>query len=148
MLEFDEAPKGLERLIYASRSVTAGGAGLSEQVRIIIAKSIHKNRLADITGFLTFCGDQFLQLLEGPAGAVEETFARISQDDRHADVTVIARGPVERRLFRDWNMAQHQVTTADQTLLTRAGLAQFTPNGLDEVGALKLLTGLGARFVR
>lgn len=148
MLEFDDVPKGLERLIYASRSIKAGGAGLSEQVRIITAKSIHNNRLADITGFLAFGGDRFLQLLEGPAGEIDATFARIQGDSRHVDLSVIARGEAERRLFRDWNMAQHQVSEADKGVLASAGLTTFTPSDLDEAGALKVLTALGARYVR
>jgi hypothetical protein len=148
MLEFDAAPKGLVRLIYASRWTKTGGPGLAEEVRIITAKSIHNNRLVDITGFLAFGGDRFLQLLEGPANAVDTTFGRIRSDSRHANVTVIAREPAERRLFRDWNMAQHQVSAADKSVLAAAGLAAFTPDVLDEVGAMKVLTGLGGRHLR
>jgi hypothetical protein len=148
MFEFDDAPKGLARLIYASRSAKTGGAALSEQVRIITAKSIHNNRLADITGFLAFGGDRFLQLLEGPAGEVDATFERIRGDDRHTDVIVIARAPVERRMFRDWNMAQHHVSAMDQGLMAEAGLKAFMPDQLDEAGALKLLGGLGGRYRR
>ena len=148
MLEFDAAPKGLLRLIYASRWAKAGGAGLAEEVRIITAKSIHNNRLVDITGFLAFGGDRFLQLLEGPANEVDATFGRIRSDSRHADVVVIARGAAERRLFRDWNMAQHQVSAADRSALAAAGLAAFTPEVLDEAGAMTVLTALGGRYRR
>ncbi|WP_165188138.1 BLUF domain-containing protein [Caulobacter soli] len=148
MFEFDDAPKGLARLIYASRSTQPGGPGLSEQVRIITAKSIHNNRLANITGFLAFGADRFLQLLEGPVGEIDATFERIRHDDRHTDLVVIGRAPVERRMFRDWNMAQHQVSAVDQGLLADAGLTAFAPDQLDEDGALKLLGGLGGRYRR
>ena len=148
MWEIEAASKGLVRLIYASRWAKAGGAGLAEEVRIITAKSIHNNRLVDITGFLAFGGDRFLQLLEGPAGEVDTTFGRIRSDSRHADVTVIARGQAERRLFRDWNMAQHQVSAADKSVLAAAGLKAFTPEVLDETGAMEVLTALGGRHRR
>ena len=54
MLQFDDAPKGLVRLIYASRSVSADGAG--EAVRTILVKSMHNNRLAAITAEAMFAG--------------------------------------------------------------------------------------------
>jgi hypothetical protein len=148
MLEFDDAPKGLARLIYASRSRDRGQGGFSEIVRTILLKSIHNNRMAAITGFLVTGDGRFLQLLEGPVGEIDATFARILLDDRHVDISVISRGPVERRLYRDWNMAQHQIVAADQGLLARAGLEAFTPDALDEAGALAILTGLGARYLR
>ena len=148
MLEFEATPKGLARLIYASRATDAASPGFAERVQAITVKSIQNNRLADITGFLVFGGDRFLQLLEGPAGEVEATFARINQDARHVDVTLIAQGAAERRLFRDWNMAQHQIGAADQGLLAETGLATFQPDALDETRALKVLTTLGGRYLR
>ena len=148
MLEFDEAPQGLVRLIYASRLAGTAEPGFSERVQAITAKSIQNNRLVDITGFLVFGGDRFLQLLEGPAGEIETTFARIGRDGRHTDVTIISQGAAERRLFRDWNMAQHQVSASDQGLLAEVGLSRFTPEVLDEAGALKILGELGGRYRR
>ncbi len=148
MIEFDEAPRGLTRLIYASRSTETNATSLAESVRAILVKSIHNNRMADITGFLVCGGDRFLQLLEGPAGEVDRTFERITRDPRHADIVVINKAPAERRMFRDWNMAQHQVTAADQPLLAQAGLEAFTPEALDEAGAIKIMTTLGGRYLR
>lgn len=148
MIEFDEAPRGLTRLIYASRSTEKDATSLVESVRTILVKSIHNNRLADITGFLICGGDRFLQLLEGPVGEVASTFERIRQDPRHADITVIDKAPAERRMFRDWNMAQHRVTAADQPLLAQAGLATFMPEALDETNAIKIMTSLGQRHLR
>ena len=147
MLEFDDAPKGLARLIYASRAVDAVAAS-SEQVRTILLKAIQHNRVAAITGVLVVGNGRFLQCLEGPAGEVETTFARIRQDSRHTDIVVIARGPAERRLFRDWNMAQHQVAATDQSLLAELGLDHFTPEVLDEAQALRVVTTIGARYLR
>ena len=148
MIELDEAPRGLTRLIYASHSTEKNAANLADSVRAILVKSIHNNRMADITGFLVCGGDRFLQLLEGPAGEVESTFERITQDPRHADIVVIDKALTERRVFRDWNMAQHQVTAADQPLLAQAGLATFTPDALDETSAIKIMTTLGGRYLR
>lgn len=148
MIDFEDEPRGLTRLIYASRSTEKTAAGLAESVRAILVKSIQNNRTADITGFLVCGADRFLQLLEGPAGDVASTFARIRQDPRHTDMTVITNIPAEWRMFRDWNMAQHQVTDAEQALLAQAGLETFTPDALDETGAIKIMTTLGGRYLR
>jgi hypothetical protein len=127
MLEFDDAPKGLARLIYASRSPSPG-PGFSEDVRAILLKSIHNNRMAAITGFLVTGEGRFLQVLEGPVAEVEAT--------------------AERRLFRDWNMAQHQLVAADQGALNQAGLDGFTPDRLDPERAIWLLKKFGALYLR
>ena len=147
MLEFDDAPKGLMRLIYASRALSVGG-DLAEQVRAILVKSIHNNRLAAISGFLVVGEGRFLQVLEGPAAEVEATFGRVSQDPRHDDLVVIAKGPADRRLFRDWNLAQHLISAADQPMLAELGLSSFTPDILSEDQALRVLTTFGGRHRR
>ncbi len=149
MLEFDnDGPKGLVRLIYASRVREPGRGDLSEMVRAILLKSIHNNRLAAVTGLLVIGEGRFLQLLEGPATEIDATFGRIQGDDRHDEVAVIGRGAFERRLFRDWNMAKHQIVAADRSLLAKVGLTAFTPEALDETRALTLLTAFGAQHLR
>jgi hypothetical protein len=148
MLEFGDASQGLVRLIYASRARDPARGGFPELVRTILLKSIHNNRMVAVTGFLVAGEGRFLQLLEGPAGDVERTFQRIRGDDRHGDVHVISRGVAERRMFRDWNMAQHQIVAADRSVLAKVGLTAFDPDGLDEARALTLLTTLGAQHLR
>ena len=146
MIEFEDRPGGLVRLIYASRSIS--GAVSREVATTIVAKSIQNNRVSDITGLLVIGGDRFLQVLEGPAGEVEQTFARVSQDPRHTDVTTIANGPGDKRLFRDWNMAHRQLGPDDTGALNAVGLEAFTPEGLDEERALKLLKTLGQAHLK
>jgi hypothetical protein len=148
MLEFDDASKGLARVIYASQSRDVERGAFAELVRTVLVKSIHNNRLAAVTGFLVAGEGRFLQLLEGPVAEVEVTFERIQRDERHFDISVISHGAVERRLFRDWNMGQHRIVAADQDVLAKAGLATFAPQGLDEAGAVTLLTTLGGRYLR
>lgn len=148
MLEFDNTPRGLTRLVYASRARGAEGEELVELVRRVLVKSIHNNRMSDVTGFLVSGEGQFLQLLEGPAGEIETTFERIRRDERHDEIAIISRGTVGRRLFRDWNMALHSIGAADQGVMAKAGLETFTPGALDEAAALVILTTLGAQHLR
>lgn len=146
MLEFEESRKGLRRLIYSSRFTGQGEFG--EEVRTIINASIQNNRLVDVTGFLLAGEGLFLQWLEGPATAVEETYTRIAQDKRHADLVNLDDGPAERRRFRDWNMGQHRLGVADQALLSDVGLEVFNPAGLDADRAERLLLRAGERYLK
>jgi len=147
MTQDDQGRGGLHRLIYASR-FTGAERDFDEVLRKIIARSIQNNRLDDVTGFLVAGEGRFLQLLEGPAGAVEVTYARIGQDPRHADLAVIHSDRAQRRLFRDWNMGQRRISEADRTLLAEAGLSSFDPASLDAAAAEKLLTTAGGRHLR
>ncbi len=140
------ARRGLYRLVYASRAVHP--EQLDETLRAVVARSIQNNRVDDITGFLAAGEGRFLQVLEGPGQTVAEAFARIGHDPRHDEIVLIADGPAERRLFRDWNMGQRRLEAEDASALSEVGLEHFTPAGLDEERALRLLTTLGARHLR
>ncbi len=147
MTDADTAPRGLLRLVYASR-FTGADRDLDETLRSILAKSIQNNRLVNVTGFLVAGEGRFLQLLEGPADAVQATYDRIAQDSRHADLAVISSGPADRRLFRDWNMGQHRLGAADAALLAEVGQETFDPARLDAETAVRLLTTAGGRHLR
>ncbi|CTQ48539.1 Blue light-and temperature-regulated antirepressor YcgF [Jannaschia donghaensis] len=62
------------------------------------------NERDGITGALVCRHDVYLQMLEGPADKVDETYMRIEQDDRHANMTRILRRDASERLFGDWAM--------------------------------------------
>ena len=147
MTDIDAAPRGLFRLVYASR-FTGADRDLDEALRSILAKSIQNNRWVDVTGFLVAGEGRFLQLLEGPTDSVQATYERIARDPRHADLAVIASGPADRRLFRDWNMGQHRLGAADAALLAEAGQQTFEPAGLDPEVAVRLLAAAGGRHLR
>lgn len=70
----------------------------------ILTASRRNNAAAGITGMLLFCGDNFLQVLEGDAAAVDATFERIGRDRRHRKVDVLLRQPAAARLFGEWSM--------------------------------------------
>lgn len=138
--------QGLYRLIYASRATDP--AALHDTLRIVVSKSIQNNRLDNLTGFLAAGEGWFLQLLEGPGQMVADAFSRIGRDPRHDEIRLIADGPADTRLFRDWNMGQHELGADDTASLSEIGLERFAPASLDEARALRLLTKLGARYLR
>ncbi len=92
------------QLVYISSPV-----GLSAgDIAGILAASRRNNARAGITGLLYADGTRFLQALEGPEDAVEETFARIKRDPRHRALVSLSRKNVEHREFGNWEMAERR----------------------------------------
>ena len=95
----------LRRLVYYSRNRTGGAEAMDGTVRAILAASRANNARVGVTGALMFNAGCFAQVLEGPGEAVESTFERIQQDERHGEVSLLAFETVQARLFTDWSMA-------------------------------------------
>jgi len=90
----------LVQLTYASRPF-----GFNEAILAGILLDARRCNTRDgITGALIARQDLFLQLLEGPAEAVDAAYQRISRDDRHIEVRRLTRRDVNVRLFPDWAM--------------------------------------------
>lgn len=90
----------LHRLVYASRPF-----GFSEEIlNGILVQARHCNALSGLTGALICRADIYLQLLEGPDAALEQTYARIMGDDRHLEVQRLIYEPAQERLFPSWHM--------------------------------------------
>jgi hypothetical protein len=95
----------VHRLVYYSRNRLAhfderGAADIAQ----ILETSRINNAAVGVTGALMFNAGYFAQVLEGPQEAVEATFERIQQDQRHGDVSLMSFEPAERT-FADWSMA-------------------------------------------
>ncbi|MEE7457241.1 blue light sensor protein [Methylorubrum populi] len=106
--------RDLCRLVYYSRNRVAGApTAMDETIRGILAVSRVNNARVGVTGALMFNAGCFAQVLEGPSEAVETTFERIQQDERHGEVSLLALEPVEERLFTDWSMAYVGASQAD-----------------------------------
>ena len=73
-------------------------------LRLIRDAGLRHNEPAGVYGVLLYRDGTFLQLLEGPRGAVEETFARIRTDPRHTDVRVLYEGPCTAPIYTHYNM--------------------------------------------
>lgn len=101
----------LYRLLYCSRNViaqvipTADKADIEREVRAILETGRKHNQTDHVTGALLLTASGFAQVLEGYREPVERTFERISADPRHADVSVLAFTPIERRSFPQWPLA-------------------------------------------
>jgi hypothetical protein len=54
---------------------------------------------------LLYRDGNFLQVLEGPASAVDTLVDKIKRDSRHHGLILMSRRGIEERQFADWQMA-------------------------------------------
>ena len=90
----------MKQIIYHSRPFGFDEAMLSG----ILLQARRNNARDGITGALICRQELYLQLLEGPEQAIDRLYAKIAQDDRHADVQVAYAAMVEARMFPGWEM--------------------------------------------
>src|SRR4051812_14067975 len=90
----------MKQLIYRSQPFGFDEAMLAG----ILSDARRCNRRDDITGALICRHDLYLQLLEGPARAIEAAYARIAVDPRHCDIRLLFADTISERLFPHWEM--------------------------------------------
>ncbi|HOO21059.1 MAG TPA: BLUF domain-containing protein [Kiritimatiellia bacterium] len=104
------------RLSYVSRlSRDTGPDALGK----IMETSRRNNKPLGITGALCYSPRGFLQILEGPAGPVNELFRRIVQDKRHSNVTLLEYVHIPFRDFENWSMAYIRADEITRSLLRK-----------------------------
>lgn len=70
----------------------------------ILVRAWHNNKRDEISGALICRHDLYLQLIEGPDGAIDALYAKILVDDRHCDIRLLLSDTVEQRIFPEWTM--------------------------------------------
>lgn len=100
----------LYEVLYVS--VLAPGVSVST-VAAIAGHARAANAQRGITGLLVFDGNCFCQQLEGMQKDVLSTMARIDQDPRHVQVSVVHQGRLAERRFSNFSLAFSPVEDAD-----------------------------------
>ena len=135
-----DASHALHRMIYVSQASPETAERFDAAVEDIIGRSQANNAAVDLSGLLLAAGGWFVQVLEGPRGAVSTTFARIGRDNRHGAVEILQSGPVDGRLFARWSMVARTLSPNAAPLMeAMAGAGAFEPKVLDASAALRLL---------
>lgn len=130
----------LHSLVYVSR--LSPGLGETDIAHILQSARRHNAR-NQITGFLAFTGDNFLQVLEGPPLTVTQTLGYILQDRRHVDSELLSFQPIHGRRFPSWSMGYAAVATLHEPLIRRyCGDATLSAATITAEGALDLLVAL------
>lgn len=98
------------QVVYVSEGVPSiTGIVLDE----ILSKARVYNAKQDLTGFLTYDGTSFCQLLEGPKEALYTLMERIERDPRHDSIVRIWSAYGERFLPH-WSMHHERFAHADE----------------------------------
>lgn len=120
----------LYEVLYVS--VLAPGVPVSA-VAAIAGHARAANAQRGITGLLVFDGNCFCQQLEGMQKNVLSTMARIDQDPRHVQVSMVHQGPLTARRYSNFSLAFSTLENPD--LLTDLAL-------LDGAAALQAFQSL------
>ena len=97
----------LLQIIYASASAQKMS---SEELAEILRIARENNAAQDISGMLVYHGGSFLQVLEGPEGAVNSLFVKIEKDPRHGEINILFRDTVPEKEFEEWSMGYIDAT--------------------------------------
>lgn len=92
----------LVRLVYVSQVTVQFRP---EEIEKILNTSRRNNAAVNVTGALFFSRKYFLQCLEGPRTAVNETYNKILNDPRHENALLLQYQEIDRREFSEWSMA-------------------------------------------
>jgi hypothetical protein len=98
----------LHRLLYIS---TATRPMSEADLKGLVAAAEKRNAALGVTGLLIFTGVHFMQLLEGEREAVENLFASICSDPRHAQIARLVAEPTSCRACPEWAMALRKPQT-------------------------------------
>ncbi|GAC1369679.1 MAG: hypothetical protein NVS3B25_04220 [Hymenobacter sp.] len=94
----------MHRLIYMSHAAVPVAddtlAALLQQARL-------RNQAQGITGVLFQGPEQFVQVLEGSAIALDDLYGRLQRDSRHHSVIQLSYKRTARRHFAQWSMAYY-----------------------------------------
>lgn len=131
----------LERLVYRSDAVALsdGPVDLSD----IVSTAVRNNGRRRLTGALALKDGVFVQVIEGDPEVLTELMETIEADDRHRNVRVLARWPVQAQLFLGWAMVQVDARALSPHL---SKLLTQTGSGAQVTGVLSTLANarLGA----
>lgn len=119
----------LHHLIYLSRATQPFG---DDDLKTLLAQARHNNAALHVTGMLVYGNGQFAQIIEGEQRTLEELYARLQRDPRHAQVTKFADKAIAARSFGEWSMA-YQSASPEQ-LQGQAGYVALEALNLEPAG--------------
>jgi hypothetical protein len=115
----------LKVIAYVSRATAPVD---SNELAALEDEARRYNRTTGITGLLVFDAGHYIQVLEGPAGAVDATLVRIRADPRHEDLEQVLDEPIDERRFARWALASIDLRAPAASVdidLLAGGLADF-----------------------
>lgn len=91
----------LMHVVYVSKSAHTNGK--SDLLKILDVSRTNNKHL-NLTGMLLHVDGTFFQVLEGREADVNSVYTRITNDNRHSNITKIIEEAISARMFNDWTM--------------------------------------------
>jgi len=130
----------LTRLVYTS---TVTSTFNQDSVEQILLKAREHNKLNNITGMLCFSSSFFLQCLEGSRSAVNKTYHKILNDNRHSRIVLLEYDEIYQREFDDWSMGYiPESALTESANLKHSGNKLFSPYEMSGKSAHAMLLSL------
>lgn len=137
----------LIELVYLSTATRTLGV---TELRELLGKARRRNREIDVTGLLIHADGAFLQVLEGPAMAVDALYERIGSDPRHEHVATATRRAISERTFPTWRMGYEEPLASMRSALlgfvdvmrSGAGVPPASAEVTELVGSFRKLRSL------
>lgn len=100
-LHYLEEKSMIKQLIYISKPLVKWDIS---ELLILLRDARIKNQERDITGYLVYRHEYFMQYLEGDVSEVDELYDKILLDKRHKDTVKIYEVMSEHKIFPEWAM--------------------------------------------
>lgn len=104
------------RLFYISRCTIRDKFDANNIASQIAYHASINNTKHDITGAMTFDGNDFAQILEGEKSEVMKLLEKIKSDERHEDIKVIKQQERVARHYTQWNMKHLDSSNYDELI--------------------------------
>lgn len=135
----------LKAIVYLSKA-TAVTDHLEVEGLVEVAQKA--NAKHQVTGFIVYQKDHFLQYIEGSTLAVDQLMKNIRIDKRHQVLTTITI-PISTRKFPDWGMRWNRENISIETVLLDYLKALLQPLQITETqqnNVLRMLNGISGHY--
>ena len=85
-----------------------------------------------ITGVLINYKNNFIQHIEGDPVLIYELFELIKNDPRHEKISLLGYSPIEKRLFKKWNMTYKNLNESIENQIEYDGLKKSLNELIDK----------------
>lgn len=129
----------IERMVYRSDAIAMTDGPID--VSAIVSTSVRNNARQRLTGALVLQDGVFVQVLEGDPDAMTALMETIEADERHRNVRVLARWPVQAQLFLGWAMVlvdARKLSPHLSKLLTQTGSGAQVTGVLSDLANARL----------
>ncbi len=135
----DRSDTPLRRVLLVSRALADPAP--TEQAA---AQDCSPYGAGELTGALFFSGGHFVQVLEGPAQALQARLSEIAADPRHGKLTVLLDAEDSRRRFARWHLGRLELDGGNDLLHTLLASAPVAPERAERLLAHLEATAAGA----